>query len=156
MCGVAGSGKTTYAQRLEGEGYVRLSIDEEVWSRFGRHGIDYDAALYPSHAAAVEIELRDRLVSLISQDRDVVVDFSFWQRATRDRYKQLVEEAGGRWQLVYLKVEVSVLRQRLAERSRRFDANAAFPITDDILATYLIGFEEPDGEGEDVIPSESP
>ena len=40
MCGVAGSGKTTYAQRLEAEGYVRLSIDEEIWQRFGRFGID--------------------------------------------------------------------------------------------------------------------
>jgi signal recognition particle GTPase len=30
MCGLAGSGKTTYATQLEVQGYVRLSIDEEV------------------------------------------------------------------------------------------------------------------------------
>lgn len=41
MCGVAGSGKTTYAQQLEKEGYIRLSIDEELWSAYGRCGIDY-------------------------------------------------------------------------------------------------------------------
>jgi len=35
--------------------------------------------------------------------------------------------------------------------ARRFDANAAFPVTPDTLATYLAGFEEPRGEGEDVI-----
>jgi septin family protein len=28
MCGVAGSGKTTFSQQLEKEGFVRLSIDE--------------------------------------------------------------------------------------------------------------------------------
>jgi len=155
MCGVAGSGKTIYAERLEAEGYVRLSIDEEVWSRFGRYGVDYDAAQYPEHSAAAESALRDRLVSLIREGRSVVVDFSFWQRARRDDYKQLIEDAGGRWRLVYLKVDPAVLRERLGERSQRFDANAAFPITEDILTSYLSGFEEPNGEGEEVISSPS-
>lgn len=30
MCGVAGSGKTTFSQQLEKEGFIRLSIDEEI------------------------------------------------------------------------------------------------------------------------------
>ena len=29
MCGICGSGKTTYAKQKEKEGYVRLSIDED-------------------------------------------------------------------------------------------------------------------------------
>ena len=31
LCGIAGSGKTTLANRLEKMGFLRLSIDEEVW-----------------------------------------------------------------------------------------------------------------------------
>lgn len=31
MCGVAGSGKTTFSLELEKVGFVRLSIDEEIW-----------------------------------------------------------------------------------------------------------------------------
>ena len=31
LCGIAGSGKTTLAKRLEKMGFLRLSIDEEVW-----------------------------------------------------------------------------------------------------------------------------
>ena len=112
MCGVAGSGKTTYAQRLQGEGYVRLSIDEEIWTRFGRYGIDYDPAKYWDHSAAVEDALRDRLVSLIGLGSDVVVDFSFWRRVMREEYKRLIEGAGGMWTLVYLKVDPMVLTQR--------------------------------------------
>lgn len=145
----------TYAQRLEGEGYLRLSIDEEVWTRFGRYGIDYDPAKYREHSAAVEDALRDRLVSLIGLGREVVVDFSFWHRAMREQYKRLIEDTGGRWRLVYLKVDPTVLTQRLEERIKRFDANAAFPITDDLLTAYLAGFEEPNGEGEVVITSPS-
>ena len=36
MCGVAGAGKTTLAKQLEAAGYLRLSIDEEVWRQYGR------------------------------------------------------------------------------------------------------------------------
>lgn len=155
LCGLAGSGKTTYAQGLEASGYVRLSIDEEVWSRFGRFGVDYEPARYAELSAVAEAALRHRLVALVRQGRDVVIDFSFWQRAARDRYKQLIEDAGGSWRLVYLRADQVLLRRRLKERSRRFDANAAFPITDDIFASYLAGFEEPHDEGEEIVDGSS-
>ena len=150
-CGPPGAGKTTYAQRLEKAGYIRLSIDEEVWSRFGRYGVDYEPDRYAEVSAVAESGLRDRLAALIREGRNVVVDFSFWQRASRERYKQLIADAGGTWRLVYLKVDPALLRQRLASRTGRFDANAAFPITEDMLTSYLATFEEPDGEGEEVI-----
>ncbi len=155
LCGLAGSGKTTYAQGLEASGYVRLSIDEEVWSRFGRFGVDYEPARYAELSAVAEAALRHRLVALVRQGRDVVIDFSFWQRAARDRYKQLIEDAGGSWRLVYLRADQVLLRRRLKGRSRRFDANAAFPITDDIFASYLAGFEEPHDEGEEIVDGSS-
>ncbi|MBN8210007.1 AAA family ATPase [Bacillus sp. NTK071] len=39
MCGIAGSGKTTFSQVLEQEGFVRLSVDEEIWATHGRFKI---------------------------------------------------------------------------------------------------------------------
>lgn len=151
MCGVAGSGKTTYAQRLEAEGYVRLSIDEEIWHRFGRYGIDYDAADYPRLSRAAEKTVCEHLVGLVKQRRDVVIDLSLWQRSTRDQYKRLIEHAGGRWRLIYLRADPAVLRRRHDERNKRFDANAAFPITDELLADYLVSFEPPENEDEQII-----
>lgn len=156
LCGIAGSGKTTYARDLEQAGYVRLSIDEDVWKRFGRYGVDYSPEEYEQHSETVEKELRDRLVRLIYSGRDVVVDCSFWRQRTRQEYKRLVEGAGARWRLVYLKTHPEVLRERLHARRHRFDANAAFPITDDILAAYLAAFEEPSGEGEEIVTAPSP
>jgi predicted kinase len=151
MCGIAGSGKTTYARRLEGAGYIRLSIDEEVWSQFGRYGVDYPADEYGEKSGHAETALRHRLSTLVGQGRPVVVDNSMWSRAVRDEYKQLIEDAGGSWRLVYLKASPEFLTQRLSHRGERFDANAAFPITDDLLAGYLAAFEEPSGEGEEII-----
>ena len=151
LCGVAGAGKTTYAEELEAQGHVRLSIDEEVWHRFGRYGVDYDPSRYEELSAGAEADLQRRLVELIRAGRDVVVDFSFWERAARDRYKGLVVAAGGSWEHVYLKVGPEELRRRLAARRGRLDANAALPVRDALLERFLAGFQEPDGEGETVI-----
>ncbi|MWC27575.1 AAA family ATPase [Paenibacillus sp. MMS18-CY102] len=151
MCGVAGSGKTTFAQQIEKAGYIRLSIDEEIWSANGRYGIDYSPDDYEQLKSAAEAKLRKELITHVRNQRCVVVDFSFWARKRRDEYKRIIEEAGGRWALIYLKVRPEELRERLRIRSERFDANAAFPITEEILSSYLSGFEQPIGEGEIVI-----
>ncbi|SFA90024.1 MULTISPECIES: ATP-binding protein [unclassified Bacillus (in: firmicutes)] len=151
MCGVAGSGKTTFAQQLEKEGFVRLSIDEEIWTTNGRYGIDFSVEMYEKYKEDAEAKLRDQLVSLIQNKQNVVVDFSFWQRSKRQEYKQLIEYSGGEWILIYLKVHPNDLRERLKIRSKRFDANAAFTITDEILTSFLNGFEVPVGEGEILI-----
>lgn len=154
LCGIAGAGKTTYAKKLEARGFVRLSIDEEVWTRFGRYSVDYPPSMYEQHSADAEAALERRLTELIGAGRAVVLDYSFWERATRERYKRLVVESGARWELVYLKATPALLRRRLAARRSRFDANAAFPITDALLDRFVAGFQEPVGEGETVLEIE--
>lgn len=151
MCGVAGAGKTTYALNLETQGYVRLSVDEEIWRRFGRHGVDYEPEQYEQHSEVARKAVRERLLSLLADGRDVVVDSSFWQRSQRDEYKRLIEQAGGRWRLLYLRADPKLLRHRLDARAERCDASAAFPITVERLDHYLRVFEPPSGEGEQVI-----
>ncbi|MDQ0656994.1 ATP-binding protein [Paenibacillus sp. W2I17] len=151
MCGVAGSGKTTFAQRLEQRGFVRLSIDEEIWATNGRYGIDYPVEIYEQLKIKAELKLRNELVHLLNEKRNVVIDFSFWQQKRRNEYKKLIEDGGGEWKLVYLKVHPNDLRERLRIRSQRFDANAAFTITEEILSSFLKGFEVPSGEGEIII-----
>ena len=141
MCGIAGSGKTTFSQNLEKYGYVRLSIDEEVWSINGRYGIDYPIEKYREYLDEAHIRLRNKLVKLIEDKKQVVVDSSFWNRLERDEYKRLIENSGGKWSLIYLKVHPDELLKRLKIRSQRFDANAAFTITDEILTTFLMGLK---------------
>ncbi len=150
MCGVAGSGKTTFSQQLEREGFVRLSIDEEIWATYGRFGIDFPIEKIEEYKKEAEIKLRNHLIKLIQDKQQVVIDFSFWDRERRDQYKKLIEKSGGKWKLIYIKVHPDDLRERLTIRNKRFDANA-FPITEEILTSYLNGFETPIGEGEIVI-----
>lgn len=150
MCGVAGSGKTTFSQRLEKEGFVRLSIDEEIWATNGRWGIDFPMDKFEEYRKDAERKLRKRLIKLIHDKQQVVIDFSFWDRVRRNEYKKLIEDRGGKWILIYIKVHTNDLRERLKIRNKRFDANS-FPISEELLDSYLNGFEVPEGEGEIVI-----
>jgi predicted kinase len=150
-CGIAGAGKTTYAKALEAAGYVRLSVDEEIWRRFGRFGVDYQPEQYAEHTEVATESVRQQLLELIAQGRDVVIDSAFSQWSSRADYTELVERAGARRRLVYLQADEALLRRRLRARAERFDANAAFPITDELLDHYLRVFEPPAGEGEHVI-----
>ena len=150
MCGVAGSGKTTFSQLLEKEGFVRLSLDEEIWATNGHWGIDFPMDKFEEYRKDAEIKLRNRLIKLIHNKQQVVIDFSFWDRVRRIQYKKLIEDSGGKWKLIYLKVHPNDLRERLKVRNKNFDANS-FPISEELLTSYLNGFEVPKGEGEFVI-----
>lgn len=147
MCGIAGAGKTAFSQKLEQHGFERLAIDEEVWSTFGRYGIDYPVEKYGDYLKEAHKILKTKIAALVRAQKRVVVDSSFWNRAERDDYKRVIENAGGKWRLIFLKVRPEELRRRLKIRSRRFDANAAFAITEELLTKFLDGFEEPNGKG---------
>ncbi|KAI8817757.1 AAA domain-containing protein [Fimicolochytrium jonesii] len=155
MCGIAGSGKTTTAKSILSafpDTFTRLSIDDHIWTHYGRYGIDYTPAEYESLQDKAEAALDVRLVELLKEGRNVVLDYSFWEKRDRERYRGVIEECGGRALVVHLSVPKDVLRERLEKRGReRFDADAAWVIDDKTLDTYWEGFQVPHGEGELVI-----
>lgn len=151
LCGIAGSGKTTLAKRLEKMGFLRLSIDEEVWRQYGQYDVDYPASAYAQLSAAVENQLKNQLDEAIHEKKSVVIDFSFWSKKNREAYRERIIKAGGQVRLLYLQASPDLLRSRLRQRAKHIEANAAFEITDTILEGYLQSFEAPKGEGELII-----
>lgn len=151
MCGVCGSGKTTYAKQKEKEGYIRLSIDEEMWSIYGQKGVDYPEKQYDELSDKVEHILRESMISLIKDGKNVVIDFSFWNKDSRNLYKNIIEKMGGTVELVYMKASKEILWERLQKRNLSLHANSPFVITDEILEHHYNEFQEPKGEGEIVL-----
>jgi predicted kinase len=119
-------------------------------ARIGHDPAELDPAEYERHRATAEQELWDELIRLMEVRAPVVIDYGFWSRATRERYKAAIEGRGCRWELIRLKAEPETLRRRLAVRNRRTGANSV-TVSDALLERYAAGFEEPSGEGERVI-----
>ena len=152
MCGVCGSGKTTFAKKKEKEGFIRISIDEEMWRLYGARGIDYPNDNYEELSSIVESKLQNDIVNYIKEDKNLVIDFSFWSKSNRKYYKNFLEELGADIQLIYLKVDKETLKKRIESRNKNHDANSQF-IDEKTFEMYYNGFEEPKNEGEIIISS---
>lgn len=136
VCGVAGAGKSTLARSLEADGYVRLSFDEAAWVAGHReHPV-------PQHAAdTVHAALVERLLAHVADGDDVVVDTSFWSRASRDRYRAVLAPTGVVPVVWLLDVPREVVLARLAERRGADPHDVVVP--PDLAERYLDGFERP-------------
>ena len=66
----------------------------------------------------MEAALQKKLLSLIQQGKDVVIDFSFWSKENRNFYKELIQKAGAETELVYMKASKELLQKRLYKRNQ--------------------------------------
>jgi predicted kinase len=136
MCGPSGAGKSTYARELESAGMVRLSFDVEMW----RRGIT-TVPLSAGERTEIETELRARLLELVSDGTDVVLDFSFWSRRMRDDYRELLEPTGVVPETIHLATDRATVLARM--RARRGSHSDDFVLTDELVAEYFDHFEPP-------------
>jgi predicted kinase len=151
LVGLTGAGKTTYSKRvLEPAGVVRLSVDELIFARHGRYGIDYPVSDYARLYAPALQAVREVVVEELGRGHDVALDLGLWSRADREDWKRFLEAAGARWRLLYFPASHAELLQRLAERNRLDGANA-LRVEESDLDDFYARFEEPTDEGEEVI-----
>lgn len=136
MCGPAGSGKSTVARQYERQGMTRLSVDQEAWSR----GITA-MPLPPEVHREIEHALRARLLDLVRAEADVVLDFSFWSRAKRDEYRELLRPLGVVPETVYLATDRATVLRRIGDRAARDGDD--FELSPELAAAYFDHFEVP-------------
>ena len=136
MCGPAGSGKTTIARRLEANGMIGLSYDREAWNRGIRH-----MPLPDDVRRGIRDHLRGRLTALLHEDRDVVLDFSFWSRAMRDRWRRIVMPFGVVPETIHVITDRATCLARVAARVRAHGDD--FGLDAATAAAYFDHFEPP-------------
>jgi predicted kinase len=115
---------------------ARLSFDTEMW----RRGIT-TVPLPPEKRAEIEGELRARLLELVAEGVDVVLDFSFWSRQMRDEWRQLLTPLGVVPETIYLAVDRATVLRRV--RERRGSHSDDYMIPEDVAAQYFDHFEVP-------------
>jgi predicted kinase len=136
MCGPAGAGKSTIARQLEADGMVRLSFDQEAWRRAIR-----TMPLSFEVRKEIERQLRERLLELIGAGVDVVLDFSFWSRRSRDEYRELLQPLGIAPETIYSATPRDVALDRMRNRQQAHEDDYA--IDEELAATYFDHFEPP-------------
>ncbi|MCM1504286.1 MAG: ATP-binding protein [Muribaculum sp.] len=148
LCGMSGSGKTTYADTLvKNHGYSKLAIDEYMWHDHGECGIDYPAEEYRERYARSEEALKERLIDLVASGSDVVVDMTFCHREKRDLYRGLLDKHGIGWELVYFPVDFLTAWERIYRRNNEQAGPNKARVTKQMLTQFYNGFERP-GEDE--------
>lgn len=137
VCGLPGSGKTTFATQLaQGVGAVRLCPDE--WKH--ALGIDY----YDAEARA---RLEDRLwqlaQELLTMGRSVIMENGFWARQERDDLRLAGRALGAIVELHYLEATVEELWRRLERRNQQVQPGVV-PVTRNDLEKWAAQFDPPD------------
>jgi len=111
ICGLPGSGKTTFARRLERDlPALRLAPDEWMARIIGD---GYDEAKRAA-VEAVQWEIAARALSL---GVDVILENGFWSRRERDDFRARAAALGAETRLHFLDVPRDELLRRLALRN---------------------------------------
>lgn len=135
VVGLIGSGKSTWARRLERElPALRFSLDEWIMTLFGEDAPDGMSFEWWSNRA----ERSTRMVKRMAQQAltagwDVVLDCGFLQRQHRDEMRQWAHAAGARTQLHLVRADVEVRRERVAQRNRERGETFALVVTADMF-----------------------
>ncbi len=145
LCGLPGSGKTTYAKQLEKENTVRLSLDEELFALFGR---EFSLEQYSEFEKQIKGKLLERTISLIKDGKSVILDWGFWKKNEREEVKKIMQGQGAEVRLLYFKKDAPKLLQGVQNR----DLSKNHEISDEMLVKFSNQFEEPNSENEEIIP----
>ena len=115
LYGFVGAGKTAFARQLERESRaVRFTHDEWMARLYGQSPPPEKYEEYHARIAAIIWQIAERLLEL---GTDVILDFGFWSRASRDDARSRVEAIGAQAKLFYVTCPEPVMRQRVLERS---------------------------------------
>jgi predicted kinase len=140
LCGKPGSGKTTYARKLEQQGAVRFSIDEWMIRLYGHQ---MSRELFDQRMQICVDMVFDLTEALVCRGMDVVIDYGFWKREARERARRRFANTGARIELIYFQTPDPVLLQRLRARNTSLPAGT-YEITEEMFEMFSAWFEPPD------------
>ena len=136
MCGPAGAGKSTLAKKIESTGMTILSYDEESFKRgFNEHPLPQEVL------EDIKTYLDEKLISLIMQNIDIVLDYSFWSREMRNEYISLLKKYDIEPKIYYIKTPKEVVMERI--RKRKGNHQNDIILTEQTASTYYDNFQPP-------------
>ena len=150
LCGRICSGKTTHAQRLrEEKNAVVLSCDEITAALF-------DNDLGDAHDAMTDRirgYLMDKSLELVGAGVDVILDWGFWNRKTRQALADYYMGHGVPCRWHYIDADDATWQKNIAERNERVSkglGGSDYYLDEGLLKKCLSAWQEPSREEMDV------
>ena len=141
IIGFIGSGKTTFARRLEREtGAMRFTKDEWMVRLFGNTPPKDKFAEYDGKMTSLA---RDMALNCLKAGASVIIDEGFWEREQRDEIRQRVRMVGAIPILYYLEVPLEIMKERTLKRSEN-TPDDSFNIDEESFDQYWRFFQPPD------------
>jgi len=138
ICGLPGAGKTTLAKQLEASvPALRLSPDEWIARLLADVNDIPERDRLREPVQELLWELAKRALTL---GGDVILEFGFWSREERTRYRNEAETLGARVELRYLDIPRDELWARLSKRNANLPPGT-FAVTEDDLDLWLTWFD---------------
>lgn len=135
--GYLGSGKTTFAKKLEQDlAAIRFSPDEWMSQLYGSNP---PAEHFAEYYQKIDGIITRYWINTLNRGVDVILDYGFWSRESRDRTRALVEAQGAAHKLYFLDCPESVQRERC--RRRNSDLQGSLVIDDNTFEIFKSRFE---------------
>ncbi len=143
ICGFIGSGKTTFAKRLEKEtGAVRITKDEWLSSLVGQ---DPSIPKFEEYDRKICEISRNIAFQFAKNGVDVIIDEGFWAKSERDEMKWKIQSLGAKAVLYYIDTPTDTMRERTLTRNNS-DLQDFFHISGGMFDAYLKHWESPSKE----------
>lgn len=140
ICGLPGSGKTTFAKQLEKtHNALRLCPDEWIAQILADPNDTVELDRLRSPVESIQWDVAKRALLL---DVNVVLEFGFWSREERSYFRAEAEALGARVELHYLNVDIEELWRRLSQRNADLP-KGAFKVSRENLELWAESFETP-------------
>jgi predicted kinase len=141
ICGFIGSGKSTFAKKLEKEtGSVRFTKDEWVIRIFGHDPKKIDR--FGKYDDRIVKLVTDVALECLSAGCNVIIDDGFWSRLQRKEIYGRITKLGANYILYYVKCPDAVSKQQTLQRSKNLSKDS-FIIDEDMYNSYKKYFEAP-------------
>lgn len=115
IIGFIGSGKTSFARKLEKEtGAIRFTKDEWMVRIFGNTPPKDKFEEYDNKMASLAT---DMALKCLKAGISVIIDEGFWVKEHRDAISEKVKSVGAIPKLYYLEVPLEIMKERTLKRS---------------------------------------
>lgn len=142
--GFTGAGKTTFAKKLETEiGAVRFSPDEWMVKLYGNNPPE---EYFAEYFERVESLIWQVAAQVLAVEVDVILDFGFWSRASRDEAREKAQILKAESKLYFISTPEPIMKERVLQRTQNLP-EGALVIDENAFELFKTRFE-PLGEDE--------